>query len=166
MKKIVSLLLFISIVTTAMAQNPLPIGRTQLNFGVGLSNWGIPVYIGLDYGVHKDISIGAELSFRNYNEKWNNTVYRQQVMGFVGNANYHFNSIMNIPQTFDFYAGINIGFNAWNSPAGYGGDNTSGLALGGQIGGRLYVSKSVALNLEFMGGNGLSTGKFGLTLKL
>ncbi len=166
MKKLLSLLLFVSLFSAVQAQSPLPMGRTQLNLGVGFSNWGIPVYFGLDYGIHKDISIGAELSFRNYNENWNNSVYRQQVLGFVGNANYHFNSLLNIPQTIDFYAGLNIGFTSWHSPDGYGGSNASGLALGAQVGGRLYVSKSVGLNLEFMGGNGLSTGKFGLSFKL
>jgi hypothetical protein len=166
MKKLLSLLLFVSFITTAMAQNPLPVGRTQVNFGVGLSNWGIPVYVGLDYSVHKDISIGAELSFRNYDENYNNGTYHQQVIGFVGNANYHFNSVLNIPSTIDFYAGLNIGFHSWNSPSGYTGSHESGLAIGAQVGGRLYVSRTVALNLELMGGNGLSTGKFGLTIKL
>jgi outer membrane immunogenic protein len=166
MKKLLALLLFVSLVSTAMAQYPLPTGRTQINLGVGLSNWGIPVYVGLDYGIHKDISLGAELSFRNYDESWNNGIYHQQIMGFVGNANYHFNSLLNIPNTVDFYGGINIGFNTWTSPSGYGGNHASGLALGAQIGGRVYVSKTVGLNLELMGGNGLNSGKFGVTFKL
>ena len=88
------------------AQSSLPLGKAQLNFGVGLSGWGIPIYLGFDYSVHKDITLGAEASFRSYNESWNKNRYRHNVIGFLGNGNYHFNSILNIPQNWDFYAGL------------------------------------------------------------
>ncbi len=38
--------------------------KTQLNLGVGLSGWGIPVYLGLDFGVSRDVTLGGEISFR------------------------------------------------------------------------------------------------------
>ncbi|MES2559558.1 MAG: hypothetical protein V4590_07455 [Bacteroidota bacterium] len=47
----------------AVAQGPIGKGQNQLNLGVGLSSWGIPVYIGFDHGVHKDVTIGGEFSF-------------------------------------------------------------------------------------------------------
>lgn len=37
----------------------------QLNAGTGISGWGIPVYVGLDYGVTNEITVGAELSYRH-----------------------------------------------------------------------------------------------------
>ena len=46
------------------------------------------------------------------------------------------------------------------------GSHTSGLGLGAQIGGRYFISRTVALNLEFGGGNAFADGKFGLTVKL
>lgn len=159
----IALLLFSSF---SFAQGSLPIGRSQLNLGVGLSEWGIPIYIGVDYGVHQDITIGGEFSFRSYNENWDQDKYHHSIMGFSGNANYHFNTILNIPQNWDFYAGLNLGFYVWNSPDNYLGDHKSGLGLGAQIGGRYYFSDKVGLNLEFGSGNSFSGGKFGVTFKL
>lgn len=148
------------------AQSPLPKGKTQINFGVGFSDGSIPVYVGFDYGVHKDISIGAELSYRGYDENWNNNKYHHSVFGISGNVNYHFNTVLNIPSNWDLYAGINVGFFNWNSPDEYDGSHNSGLGIGAQIGGRYFFSEKVGLNLEFGGGNEFSQGKIGLTIKI
>lgn len=166
MKKLIlaSVLLFFYGFT--FAQNPLSKGKSQLNVGVGFSSWGVPLYLGFDYGVHKDITLGGELSYRSYNERWGGSKYDHSIIGVFGNGNYHFNHALDIPRDWDFYAGLNLGFYIWSSSAGYGGSESSGLGLGAQVGGRYYVSKKVALNLEFGGGNHLSGGKFGVTIKL
>ena len=150
----------------AFNQSPLPIGKTQLNVGVGLSEWGIPIYVGIDYSVHKDITVGGEFSYRSYRENWKGVYYNHNVMGFSGNGNYHFNSLLIIPQQWDFYAGLNLGFYVWSSPDTYTGRHSTGLGLGAQIGGRYYLSDKVGLNLEFGGGNAFSGGKFGVSIKL
>lgn len=157
-------LMFIS--GTAFSQSPLPVGKTQLNLGVGLSQWGVPLYIGIDYSVQKDITIGGEFSYSSYREDYHNVNYRHNIMGFSGNGNYHFNSVFNIPQKWDFYAGLNLGFYVWTSPSDYHGSHSSGLGIGAQIGGRYYISNKLGLNLEFGGGNAFSGGKFGISLKL
>lgn len=149
----------------AFSQGSLPVGRTQLNLGVGLSNYGVPIYIGFDYGVHKDITIGGEFAYRSWREDYHENHYDHNVMSILGNANYHFNTVLNIPQKWDFYAGLNLGFYVWSSPEGYSGSHSSGLGLGAQIGGRYYISNKVGLNLEFQGGNTVSDGKFGVTVK-
>jgi outer membrane immunogenic protein len=146
-------------------QSPLPTGKSQFNIGVGFSEWGVPIYLGLDHGVHPDISLGAEFSFRSYNENWRNDKYRHNIMGFLGNANYHFNRILIIPSNWDFYAGLNLGFFVWSSPNAYEGNHNSCLGLGAQIGGRYYFSNRIGINLEVGGGNAISGGKFGLTFK-
>lgn len=150
----------------AFSQGPVAKGHSQVNVGVGLSTWGLPVYLGFDYGVHKDITLGGELSFRSYNDNWSGNKYKHSVIGIMGNANYHFNTILNIPSKWDFYAGLNLGFYSWNSPDNYEGSHISGLGLGGQIGGRYYFSNKIGINLEFGGGNAFSGGKFGLTIKI
>lgn len=150
----------------SFSQSPLPIGRNQFNAGLGLSGWGVPVYIGFDHSVHKDITIGGELSYRSYQENWNSSKYNHSIMGVSGNGNYHFNSLLNIPQNWDFYAGLNLGFYVWSSPDTYDGNNSSGLGMGAQIGGRYYFSDNIGLNIEFGGGNAFSEGKFGITIKL
>lgn len=166
MKKQILTTILVLATIAIFAQSPLPKGKSQINAGVGFSTWGIPVYLGFDYGVHPDISLGAELSYRGYNDNWHNNDYRHSVIGFLGNANYHFNTVLNIPSNWDFYAGLNLGFYSWNSPNDYEGTHTSGLGLGAQIGGRYFFSNKAGINLEFGGGNAFSGGKIGLTFKL
>lgn len=160
--------IFLTVVSGyTISQSMLGKGGKQLNAGFGLSSWGLPVYVGLDFGVHPDVSVGFEASYRSYKEHWkfDDKRYTHSVMGLSGNANYHFNSILNIPQEWDLYAGLNIGFYVWNSSADYPGDHTSGLGLGAQIGVRYYFNERFALNLEGGGGNAFSGGKFGITYK-
>jgi len=164
-KQILTFVLLIA-ACVIFAQGPITKGQSQINVGVGLSSWGVPVYLGFDYGVHPDITLGAELSFRSYNDYRHNYKYHHSIIGFLGNANYHFNTVLNIPSPWDFYAGINLGFYNWSSPNDYDGSHNSGVGLGAQIGGRYYFSNKVGINLEFGGGNEFGGGKFGLTIKI
>lgn len=152
--------------TFTSAQGPLYKGDTQLNLGLGFSNHGVPVFVGLDHAISRDVTLGGELSYRGYNENWSNTDYHHNIWGISGNANYHFNYVLNLPSEWDFYAGLNVGFVSWNSPKGYGGSYNSGLGLGAQVGGRYYFNKNIGVNLEFGGGNEFSGGKIGLTFIL
>ncbi len=167
MKKFYLILVLLFSTTAIFAQSgPISKGQAQLNLGVGFSSWGIPVYFGFDVGVHPNVTLGAELSYRGYDDNWHNDNYHHSIIGFSGNANYHFNNVLNIPAPWDFYAGLNLGFYTWNSPKDYDGNSSSGIGLGGQIGARYYFSNAVGINLEFGGGNAFSGGKIGLTIKL
>lgn len=166
MKKQIITFAFLFFASLIYAQAPVGKGESQLNAGFGLSSWGLPVYIGLDYGVHPDISVGGELSFRSFNDDYANHTYNHSVIGISGNGNYHFNRVLEIPRNWDFYAGLNLGFYIWNSPNDYQGSHSSGLGLGGQVGGRYFFNDKIGLNLEFGGGNAFSGGKLGLTFKL
>lgn len=141
--------------------SPVREGQLQMNFGFGMSNYGLPIYVGLDYGVHPDITIGGELSFYSF-DKWG---YHHSVTSISGNANYHFNTALGIPSNWDFYAGLNLGFSAWNSDAGYSGSHTSGLGIGAQVGARYYWDNKWGINLEFGGGNEFNGGKVGVSVK-
>jgi hypothetical protein len=70
MKKLLLLITLALFTGFAYSQSPLPLGKSQINFGVGLSGWGVPFYFGFDYSAHKDITVGGELSYRAYNENW------------------------------------------------------------------------------------------------
>lgn len=166
MKKQLLLLVFILVSGWAFSQNPFPKGRNQLNIGVGLSSWGVPIYFGIDHGVGSDFSIGGELSFRDYDEKWSGYRYSHSITGISGNANYHFNRILELNSDWDIYAGVNLGFYIWSSPDEYRGNHSSDLGLGAQIGMRYYLSRKVGLNLEFGSGNAFSGGKIGVTIKI
>ena len=166
MKKQILIIILLLSTSAIIAQGPNLKGQTQINFGVGFSSWGVPVYVGFDYGVHRNISLGAEVSYRGYSDNEGNSNYHHSIIGFSGNANYHFNNVLNIPSPWDVYAGLNLGFYAWNSPKDYDGNYNSGLGMGAQIGARYFFSDRVGVNLEFGGGNAFSGGKFGLTIKL
>lgn len=166
MKKLLIMAILVLTSGVLFSQNQSQRGKTQLNLGVGFSGWGIPLYIGFDHGVSNDITLGAELSYRAYNENWHQDKYHHSIVGLSGNANYHFNRILNIPPQWDFYAGLNLGFFFWSSPEHYDGDHTSGIGLGGQVGARYYFNNKVGINLEFGGGNAFSGGKIGLTFVL
>jgi hypothetical protein len=160
----VSAILFITI--GASAQSALPKGQNQINFGVGFSGKGIPVYFGFDHAIHNNVTLGAELNYRGYEENYRNDNYKHNVLGVAGNINYHFNTLFSIPSNWDLYAGANVGFNVYNSPDNYDGDDVSGLGLGLQVGGRYFFTNKTGINLEFGGGNAFSGGKLGLTIKL
>jgi len=150
----------------SFGQCPIEKGQGQFNAGVGLSTWGLPVYIGYDRGIGMDISLGGEASFRQYNEKYFGNSYRHSIIGISVNGNYHFNNLLGIPDNFDVYLGANLGFYIWNSSNNYGGDGSSGLGFGGQLGGRYYFNDRFGVNLEFGGGNAFSGGKLGISLRL
>ncbi len=152
--------------TCIQAQNPLNVGSSQLNIGVGLSEWGIPIYAGVDYCADKDFTVGGEVSFRGYNENYKKRNYHHSIIGISANGNYHFNSLLRISRKYDLYAGLNLGFYTWSSPNDYEGDHHSGIGLGIQIGGRYYFSNTVGINLEVGTGNAFSGGKFGLSIKI
>lgn len=161
MKRVLLSIGLLFIVGFISAQNPLPKGGKQLNAGLGFSNHGLPVYVGMDFGVHPDISIGGEICFRSYNDG----NYHNTGIGLLFNGNYHFNTIMNIPSDWDFYAGLNLGFTFWSYDDNYNGNDYNGLGLGAQVGGRYFINNNFGFNLELNGGNASSGGKFGITYK-
>jgi len=165
-KKIIISLLFVIVTSFAFSQNNLRPGSSQLNIGLGLSDSGIPVYIGFDHSVFHDFTLGGELSYRAYNENWQNNYYNHNIIGISGNGNYHFNTLFRMPSRWDLYAGANVGFYVWISTDGYTGNHSSNLGLGAQVGGRYYFSNSFGVNLEFGGGNAFTGGKLGLSFRL
>ena len=162
---LVAILLTISFLAVK-AQAPIGIGEAQLNAGLGFSNSGVPIYFGCDFGVHEDITVGGEVSFRSYDDSWDGNAYNHTMFGIAGNANYHLNRLLEIPSEWDVYGGINLGFYFVTSDADYGGTENSGFGLGAQVGGRYYFNKKYGINLEFGGGSTFSGGKIGISIRL
>ncbi len=162
MKRIIIIILSLAVSSLAYSQSPIGKGGKQLNFGVGLYGYGVPVYVGLDFGVHPDITVGPQIGL--------DTEF--DYISFSGRGDYHFNTILEIPRDWDFYAGLNIGFaaslnnhdhNFDKNKHNRNHDHISGLDLGLQVGGRYYWSSGWGINLEFGGGNNLSGGRLGLS---
>jgi hypothetical protein len=163
---LIAILLTLGILTVN-AQAPIGIGEAQINAGLGFSSSGVPLYVGVDVGVHEDITVGGEISFRAYNDSWNGTTYDHSMIGISGNANYHLNTVLDIPEEWDVYGGLNLGYYIVNtSDSGYGGQADSGFGLGAQVGGRYYFNQKFGINLEFGGGSTFSGGKVGISIRL
>ncbi|MCT2561016.1 porin family protein [Chryseobacterium herbae] len=167
MKKKIFLLSLISFFGVMNAQR-VQKGEAQMNVGIGLANgWGMPVYAGVDYGVHKDITVGVEGSFST--EKYSGDVKGRWLS--VGlNGNYHFNTLLKIPNKFDVYAGVTLAYNSFSyrykgSDYDYLGGESSGVGFAGQAGARYYFTDHFAVNVEVGGGSVASGGKAGISYK-
>ena len=168
MKKITLLLSVLLFSITIFAQQnqgaaPLSAGQKQLNFGVGFSGYGIPAYVGIDFAIHDDITVGPVLK-----------VILDDNIGFglLGRGDYHFNRIMGIPNNWDFYGGASIGVrfhdntdDHYHSNNDNHSHNNTNLDFNLHVGGRYYWSEKWAINLEFGGGNGYGTS-LGVSMKL
>lgn len=174
MKKLLFLAGLFFAVATASAQAPLEKGGFQLNAGVGLSGWGVPISLGLDYGIGNDLTVGGELSYRSHTDKidiwggakieWNYTY-----IGILANTNYHFNRVLNIPSQYDLYGGLALGYfiaSVSNKDGlSYTGSNASSFSAGLIVGGRYFFNDVLAANLELSGASATSGAKIGITYK-
>ena len=182
MKKFLFLAGLFMAAATASAQADLGKGNLQLNAGTGISGWGIPVYVGLDYGVTNEITVGAELSYRHDTTTYDfgriefgpygrisgeKITYSHNVFGIFTNGNYHFNRLLRLPRQLDLYAGASLGFffgsttTSSNWDREYTGDSYSGFSAALQTGARYFFTDNFGVNLELSGGlltNGLKAG--------
>jgi len=150
------------LVYTSNAQ-PIEEGESQVNVGVGLSTYGLPVYGGIEFGVAENISVGGEVSYR----KWGRySAYSPSIITIAGIGNYHVNELLDVPPEFDIYAGLSLGYSIWsdNDVYSYSWFRGSGVYFTGQIGARYFVNDNFAINAE-LGGGTYSGGKLGVTFK-
>lgn len=152
---------FVMTTPTKQKQKKSEIKNLQINAGFGFSNLGTPIFVGLDYGVTNEITVGGEISYRVIS--LHDIDYF--VAGFFGNVNYHFNKILKLPPKFNAYGGVSLGYYDWSSDIDNNLDNiehSSGISLYGQVGGRYFFNKKFGLNLE-IGVGSISGGKLGIT---
>jgi len=172
MKKVSIILVGMFISTSSViAQGTLGKGEKQMNAGLGISTLGIPVYIGADFGVSENITIGPRISYRKNTEKYFGNTYSQSLTVVSFNGNYHFNQLLKLPEAWNVYAGATLGYYIWSdvkwnnsSITGFGGEG-SGLGFDAQVGARYFFNENLGINLELGGGTG-SGGIVGITYKL
>ncbi len=130
---------------------PLSKGQNQLNFGLSGFGGSLPVYVGVDFAVHNDVTVGPVAALDIFDDR-----------GFLrvgAKGDYHWNRLMGIPSNWDFYTGLNAGWRVDTY-----GENDSYLDIGGQIGGRWYWSDRWGLNVE-LGFSGAVAGGLGVSYK-
>lgn len=178
MKNLFLTLTFILITLSGFGQGSLKNKEIQLNGGIGLTSLAIPFYVGLDYGVGKEITIGADFSYRGYSDKVSGYYDNSYtIIGIGANGNYHFNKVLNVPSKFDIYGGLTLNYYIWKNSSNYVGPSgqqsffvpnysgNSGIGFGLQVGGRYFFNDKFGVNLE-LGGGSFSGGKLGITYKL
>lgn len=172
MKEISIILVGVIISTSSViAQGTLTKGEKQLNAGLGISTFGVPVYLGADFGISENITIGPRISYRKNTEKYFGNKYSQSLTVVSFNGNYHFNQLLKLPDAWNVYAGVTLGYYVWSdvkwnnsSTTGFGGEG-SGLGFDAQVGARYFFNENLGINLELGGGTG-SGGIVGITYKL
>ena len=147
MRKILLLLLLAVSTSFAFGQ-----ANKGLNFGLGLSNHGLPVFVNYDIPVATNLSIAPSIQANLDGFDWITPALK---------VDYYLDDLVGIPENFDLYAGGNIGFTIWLDSE----NGTSGIHAGLEVGGRWWFNDSMGLNLEFSGGTGFGT-KLGLSMKM
>lgn len=139
-------------------------GFKQVDFGIGVSGWGIPIYAGADFAVNDNITIGPRVSYRRYNYGGLASSFHYTIFNISFRGDYHFASLIeDLPQELDLYGGLSLGYSVWgNDYKGPYADNLkdSRMFLAVQVGARWYFSENWAVNAEASGGSlsGLDIG--------
>ncbi|MDZ7743149.1 MAG: hypothetical protein U5Q03_15775 [Bacteroidota bacterium] len=171
MKNITALLSFLILMTSTMlcAQAPLAFDKVQFNAGFGISDRGVPVYAGLDYGLTELISFGGEVQYSSFRESWQGEDWKHSSFLVAMNSNCHFDELLNISSVYNVYAGIALGFAMVASQpekeevvADYEGDQHSSLYYSVNLGNRYFFTEHIAANLQ-LGFGTTMTGRFGLS---
>lgn len=170
MKKVVFLAAALAVTTFAFGQR-VQKGEKQINAGIGFNSggWSMPIYAGIDFGVHPDVTVGGIFSYVQQTFRYGSFSNKGHWFGLGARGDYHFNTLLNIPNEWDVYAGLTVAYNNfsysddWGN--GYTNFNSSGIGLGLQIGGRYYFTDNLGVNLELGGGTIASGGRLGVSLK-
>jgi len=148
------------------AQHRIGKYQGQINGGFGFSPWGFTIYTGVDYAIHKDVTIGGEFNFRSYHENVADKANYKRILGISGNANYHFSNLFHLPRAFDLYIGLTSGAYFWTYTNIPSSKYKPGFNLHGQAGGRWFFNEKWGVNVEFNVGDAYYGGKYGLSYKI
>lgn len=170
---LLALLSGVSFFSKAQGFEPGP-GLKQINFGVGASTYGVPVYVGMDFGITDKITIGPRISYRSYSDRYGGffgtTSYkvRYSITNLSFRGDYHFGPhISGLPGELDLYGGLSLGYTIWSD--NYSGTDdfdlkSSQAYIAVQAGARWYFHPNWAANAELSGGS-LSGLEVGLSYK-
>jgi hypothetical protein len=174
MKKYILILIATVFMSPAFSQVAFQQGDNQLNFGFNLGQ-GPGFFGSYEAGITDNISLGGELGVG-----FSTTLgvlgysYFQANFRFSAFGNYHFAQLMGIPDEWDIYGGVDLGYSVWTRSSNV--DNQfiydlyswkkNTLMAGVHGGGRWFWTEKWGVNAEVGGGYGYFVAKGGLTMKL
>lgn len=164
MKKLLSVAV-LALICCAFTQNvqaqAYQKGDKQLNLGIGVSGYGIPLGASFEYGVTDAISVGAMVDYTRYGI---GSGYNWNFIYVGARGSYHFGELLNTGEKFDPYAGLALGY--WSAKfsgssylTGYG----NRVFLGLHAGARYYFKEKFGVFAEVGAGSGFLKG--GVTFK-
>ncbi len=173
MKKIILtlvLIAFVFFVTDVNAQfNPYPDKAKMLTVGIGVTGWGIPLFARFEAPVADNITVGGGISYQGKSESFGSFKWKHTIFGLGVRGSYHFNELIVLPDEWDLYGGLNLGYYIWNTKSegsigiDYSGSGSGGFSIGLHVGGRYFINENIGINLEFGGGTVLAGGTLGAT---
>ena len=182
MKRIAFYLALAIFTLSLKAQEELPTakGNKLLNVGTGIFGGSgglnfIPLHIGMDFFIVNNLSVGFDFNWRYYNSQ--ETVGKPSLFSVQAVVDYHFNELMNLSPSWDFYAGIKLGpgyMFTKEELEGYNLHYKRGVkfVFDARIGIRYYFNEKLAINSDVgvisVGGTNTSGVTFlvGITAKL
>ena len=139
-------------------------GNFFLTPQVGFASWGggvVPFGVNAEFAISNNVGLGGSVMYQGWTEEFGSV----SLISFAFQANYHF--IKLDASKFDLYAGAELGYGLYNISydSGYssGISGSSGLVLAPVLGGRYFLSPTVALSLRLTGSLVLRPG-FGATV--
>lgn len=153
--------------------NPYTKGNGLLSAGIGVSGWGIPLFVRYEHPVYDNITVGGALSYQTNSEKIAGYKWRHTITGLNTRGSYHFNELLGIPDQWDFYGGATLGYYIWNTKYkgsgvtfDYTGSGSGGISLGAHVGARYFLNENIGVVFELGGGTVLAGGTVGVTFLL
>ncbi len=152
--------------TQSFGQLAVDKGTKFINLGIGLgggyyAGGGIGFVGAADFGVYKNITVGAQAGYHSYGNAYLSYNYHSFDLGVRGS--YHFNELLKLPtDKADLYAGLGLSYYSFS----YGGylDNYGSIYVPIHIGGRYFFTDKVGAFAEL--GSAINTLKVGVTFKL
>ena len=139
-------------------------GNFFLTPQVGFASWGggvVPFGVNAEYAVSENIGVGGSVMYQGWTEESLGSV---SLLTFAVQANYHFIKLE--ASKIDLYAGAELGYGlynvTYNAGISSGISGASGLVLAPVVGGRYFLSPTIALSLRLTGSLVLRPG-FGAT---
>lgn len=158
MKKIFLILMLscVFMIMNAQEESPTLKGKTLVNFGTGIfgGSGGLnltPVHFGMDFFFINDLSVGFDLSWSYYLSQ--EVVNNPSLLSVQAVIDYHFNQVMNLPTSWDFYAGVKMGTGYMTTDKeieAYNLNYSNGFkfVFDGRVGARYYFNEKIAINAE------------------
>jgi hypothetical protein len=166
MTKRVCALLAVVLAVTGLASatsKEFSMGHFYLTPQIGFGSWGgsIPFGVNAEYAVSENVGLGGSVMYQGWTEELGSV----SLISFAFQANYHF--IKLDASKFDLYAGAELGYGlysvTYDSGFSSGISGSSGLVLAPVLGGRYFLSPTIALSLRLTGSLVLRPG-FGATV--